>query len=91
MPDADGVGEVGNAKCGDIMKIFINKSTPFNVRIWNPLLFEHQNNKITINELLLEKKIGIEQGSFLCSGACQLMSIANYHFSYIGRKAVLDH
>ncbi len=41
------------------------KSTPFNVRIWNPLLFEHQNNKITINELLLEKKIGIEQGSFL--------------------------
>ena len=23
MPDADGVGEVGNAKCGDIMKIFI--------------------------------------------------------------------
>jgi|GEM_PF-5328210 len=26
-------------------------------RIWNPLLFETQNNKITINELLLEKKI----------------------------------
>ena len=23
IPDADGVGEVGNAKCGDIMKIFI--------------------------------------------------------------------
>ena len=23
MLDADGVGEVGNAKCGDIMKIFI--------------------------------------------------------------------
>ena len=23
MKDADGVGEVGNAKCGDIMKIFI--------------------------------------------------------------------
>ena len=23
LPDADGVGEVGNAKCGDIMKIFI--------------------------------------------------------------------
>ena len=23
MPDADGVGEVGNAKCGDIMKIYL--------------------------------------------------------------------
>ena len=23
MPDADGIGEVGNAKCGDIMKMFI--------------------------------------------------------------------
>ena len=23
MPDADGVGEVGNAKCGDIMKMYI--------------------------------------------------------------------
>jgi len=23
MPNADGVGEVGNAKCGDIMKIFL--------------------------------------------------------------------
>ena len=23
MKDADGIGEVGNAKCGDIMKIFI--------------------------------------------------------------------
>ena len=23
MPDADGIGEVGNAKCGDIMKIYI--------------------------------------------------------------------
>ena len=23
MEDADGVGEVGNAKCGDIMKIYI--------------------------------------------------------------------
>ena len=23
IPDADGVGEVGNAKCGDIMKMFI--------------------------------------------------------------------
>ena len=23
MDDADGVGEVGNAKCGDIMKIYI--------------------------------------------------------------------
>jgi len=41
------------------------KRSPFNVRIWNPLLFEHQNNKMTINELLLEKKIGIKQDSFL--------------------------
>jgi len=23
IPDADGIGEVGNAKCGDIMKMFI--------------------------------------------------------------------
>ena len=23
IPDADGVGEVGNAKCGDIMKIYL--------------------------------------------------------------------
>ena len=23
IPDADGVGEVGNEKCGDIMKIFL--------------------------------------------------------------------
>ena len=23
MPDADGVGEVGNAKCGDIMKMYL--------------------------------------------------------------------
>ena len=23
IPDADGVGEVGNAKCGDIMKMYI--------------------------------------------------------------------
>ena len=23
IPDADGIGEVGNAKCGDIMKIFL--------------------------------------------------------------------
>jgi nitrogen fixation NifU-like protein len=23
MPDADGVGEVGNASCGDVMKVFI--------------------------------------------------------------------
>ena len=23
MPDADGVGKVGNAKCGDIMKMFL--------------------------------------------------------------------
>ena len=23
IPDADGVGEVGNAKCGDIMKVFL--------------------------------------------------------------------
>ena len=23
MPDADGVGEVGNAKCGDIMRMYI--------------------------------------------------------------------
>ena len=23
IPDADGVGEVGNAKCGDIMKMFL--------------------------------------------------------------------
>ena len=35
--------------------------------IWNPLLFENQNNKITINELLLEKKIETEQDSFLFS------------------------
>lgn len=33
------------------------KRAPFNVRIWNPLLFETQNNKITINELLLEKRL----------------------------------
>jgi len=43
------------------------KRAPFNVRIWNPLLFETQNNKITINELLLEKKIETEQDSFLFS------------------------
>ena len=24
IPDADGVGEVGNAKCGDIMKIYLD-------------------------------------------------------------------
>lgn len=24
MPDADGIGEVGNAKCGDIMRIFLD-------------------------------------------------------------------
>ena len=23
IPDADGVGEIGNAKCGDIMKMYI--------------------------------------------------------------------
>ena len=23
IPDADGVGEVGNAKCGDIMKMYL--------------------------------------------------------------------
>ena len=23
LPDADGVGEVGNAKCGDIMRMYI--------------------------------------------------------------------
>ena len=23
IPDADGVGQVGNAKCGDIMKIYL--------------------------------------------------------------------
>ena len=23
MPDADGIGEVGNSKCGDIMKIYL--------------------------------------------------------------------
>lgn len=23
MPDADGIGEVGNAKCGDIMRVYI--------------------------------------------------------------------
>lgn len=23
IPDADGIGEVGNAKCGDIMKVFL--------------------------------------------------------------------
>ena len=23
IPDADGVGEVGNAKCGDVMKMFL--------------------------------------------------------------------
>ena len=23
LPDADGVGEVGNSKCGDIMKLYI--------------------------------------------------------------------
>ena len=23
IPDADGIGEVGNAKCGDIMKMYI--------------------------------------------------------------------
>ena len=23
MPDADGIGEVGNAKCGDIMQVFL--------------------------------------------------------------------
>ena len=23
IPDADGIGEVGNAKCGDIMKIYL--------------------------------------------------------------------
>ena len=23
MPDADGIGEVGNAKCGDIMRMYI--------------------------------------------------------------------
>ena len=27
MDDADGVGEVGNAKCGDIMKIYIKVET----------------------------------------------------------------
>ena len=26
LPDADGVGEVGNAKCGDIMKIYLKVS-----------------------------------------------------------------
>ena len=26
IPDADGVGEVGNAKCGDIMKIYLKVS-----------------------------------------------------------------
>ena len=26
IPDADGVGEVGNAKCGDIMKMYIKVS-----------------------------------------------------------------
>ncbi len=28
IPDADGVGEVGNAKCGDIMKIYLIKGKP---------------------------------------------------------------
>ena len=27
LQDADGVGEVGNAKCGDIMKIFLKVTT----------------------------------------------------------------
>ena len=27
IPDADGIGEVGNAKCGDIMKIFLKINT----------------------------------------------------------------
>ena len=26
IPDADGVGEVGNAKCGDIMKIYLKRA-----------------------------------------------------------------
>lgn len=32
IDDADGVGEVGNAKCGDIMKIFIKVDNDINFR-----------------------------------------------------------
>ena len=28
IPDANGVGEVGNPKCGDIMRMYLKKSQP---------------------------------------------------------------
>ena len=31
MPDADGIGEVGNAKCGDIMRMYIKVDKPTQV------------------------------------------------------------
>lgn len=27
LPDANGIGEVGNAQCGDIMKIYLKSTT----------------------------------------------------------------
>lgn len=32
IPDADGIGEVGNSKCGDIMKMYIKVDTITDVR-----------------------------------------------------------
>ena len=41
MDDADGIGEVGNAKCGDIMKMYI-KVTHLDVVLLSPAVLWQQ-------------------------------------------------
>ena len=40
IPDADGVGQVGNAKCGDIMKMYLKIKGGVDVKGINPSTME---------------------------------------------------
>ena len=42
IEDADGIGEVGNAKCGDIMKMYIKVSDDGIIEDVKLLLLSHQ-------------------------------------------------
>ena len=61
IPDADGVGEVGNAKCGDIMKIYL--------KIENEIINNYKVKAVQLGEMDVDPFCSTESFTIKSSAA----------------------